>query len=267
MSQLKLPYVLLGSAPIGPIALEALEAAKYPPVLVIDDPKLPTAELVTQIEEAKPTFLLVVGFGAILKRDVLDTVAGQVLNIHPSYLPEYRGPAPVVQTILDGARETGVTLIEIDTKMDHGPIIAQERYPLHGNETPTELYEVLTRRGVHLFLENIDDYLEEGLEPLPQTDMDATFTRFVKKEDGLLHFSEPADQLERQVRAYQGWPRAYCFLDGKRLIIDTAHLEDGQLVPDQVQPEGGKPMAFQAFCVGRRQAPEAVLAEIARQNR
>jgi len=266
MSVLKLPYVFLGSAPIGPIALEALNHAQYPPVAVIDDPRMTTDELVDQILAAKPTFLLVVGFGAILKRDVLDTVAGQVLNIHPSMLPLYRGPAPVVQALLDGVRETGVSLMEIDTKMDHGPVLAQAAYPLRGNETPAELYEVLTKTGVQLFLENIDDYLEEKLDLLPQDESEASVTNMVNKEDARLSFSLPARTLERMTRAYQGWPRAYVELDGKRLIIDTAHLEVKAFIPDQVQPEGGKTMPFTDFCRGRRHTPNEVLEDIARQN-
>jgi methionyl-tRNA formyltransferase len=266
MSTEKLPYVFFGSPPIGNLALEALQAAHYPPTYSITDPKMSIDDMLTIIEEQQPTFLLVVGFGSILKRRVLDTVAGQVLNIHPSYLPEYRGPAPVVQTLLDGATETGVTLMEIDTQMDHGPILAQERLPLRGDETPEELYKVLATKGVHLFLENVDAYLNETLDLLPQNHLDATITHFVKKEDGLLQFSLPADHLERMVRAYQGWPRTWVNLGEKRLLIDKAHLENEQLVLDQVQPQDGKPMSFKAYCAGQRRSPDDVMQEIARQN-
>lgn len=204
------------------------------------------------IEQAEPTFLLVVGFGAILKRDVLDTVAGQVLNIHPSMLPEYRGPAPVVQALLDGVRETGVSLMEIDTKMDHGPVLAQERHPLRCDELPDELYQILTKRGVQLFLENIDDYLEERLTPTEQNHLEASFSHFIKKEDGRLDFSKPADELEREIRAYAGWPRSYTEWKKKRLIIDKARLSGGKLKIEKVQPEGGKVMELTDFLAGQR---------------
>lgn len=261
------PYVLLQSPPIGPIALEALVEAKYPPVGIIDDPNLSTEELITQIESFKPTFVLVVGFGKILKRDVLDIVAGQVINIHPSLLPLYRGPAPVVQTILDGVTETGVTVIEIDTKMDHGPILAQEKMPLHGNETPEELYRVLTIKGVQLFLDVIENYLNERLELLPQNDLDATVTTFIKKEDGELDFRKEPQQLEREIRAFHGWPRSWVMYKDKRLIVEKAHLEDGKLVFDLVQPENSKIMAFKAFCAGQRLNPEKLSAQITRHKK
>jgi len=258
----KHPYILFGSPPIGPIALEALQAAGYAPTYVIDDKSLSIEDQLEIIARVKPTFFLVVGFGAIIKQVILDTVAGQVLNIHPSYLPEYRGPAPVVQTILDGVQETGVTLMEIDAKMDHGPIIAQEQLTLRGNEMPEELYEVLTKKGVALFLEHIEGYLDETVEGLPQNHSEATFTHFVKKEDGRLDFSKDPVELEREIRAYHGWPRSFTTFRGKRLVVEKAHLESGNLVIDLIQPEGGKIMAPKDFANGLRISPEAFTEEL-----
>ena len=248
----RLPYVLFASPPIGPIALEALQAVNYPPVLVIDDPKLSLEEMLAAVEAVSPTFFLVVGFGAILKRDLLDTVAGQVLNIHPSLLPLYRGPAPVVGALLDGATETGVTLMEIDTKMDHGPILAQESIPLRGDELPSELYEILTRKGIQLFLEQIDAYLKEEAELLPQEHFSATVTHFVRKEDGRLDFEKDPERLEREIRAYAGWPGSWTLFRGKRLIVRTARLHEGSLQFLEVQPEAGKPMSLLEFLRGQR---------------
>jgi methionyl-tRNA formyltransferase len=258
----KIPYVFFGSPPIGPIALEALRQAHYPPVAIVDDPQLTTEQQVAIIEESRAAFILVVGYGAILRRPLLDSVAGQALNIHPSMLPEYRGPAPVVQALLDGVKETGVSLMEIDTQMDHGPVIAQERLMLAGNETPEQLYRVLTQKGVELFMEHIEKYLQEEVEPLPQNHALASFTHFVKKDDGLLDLTLPAADLERQIRAYLGWPRSWVVFQDKRLIVDKAHIENGNLRFDQVQPENGKPMTMAAFCAGVRLKPAEVYAEL-----
>jgi methionyl-tRNA formyltransferase len=254
----KLPFVFLGSPPIGPIALEALKVAHYLPVMIIDDPKLKTEQLIEIIEKAKPTFLLVVGFGAILRQAVLDTVAGQVLNIHPSYLPKYRGPAPVVEAILDGAKETGVSLMEIDQKMDHGGILAQERYRLRGDERPAELYNQLIKIGVNLFLDNLEAYLNDSLDLTVQNDYEATITHFVKKEAGLLTLDKSPVEMERMVRAYQDWPRTWFMYRDKRLLVDKAHLHSGELVLDTVQLEGSKPCSFQDFCNGHRVKPETM---------
>lgn len=253
------PYLLFGSPPIGDKAAHHLAQSSYPPAAVISDPKLTLDEQLELVYKHKAGFILVVGYGQILKQDLLDSVAGQVLNIHPSLLPVYRGPAPVVQALLDGVRETGVTLIEIDAKMDHGPILAQETYVMHGKETPEELYALLTYKGVQLFLEHIESYLNESLELLPQNDLDATYTHFVKKEDGLLDMKRPAAQLERQIRAYQGWPGSYVLIGDKRLIVHSAHMEGNQLHFDEVQPEGGKRMSFSAYCSGKRTTPTQLL--------
>src|SRR5690606_31383914 len=126
------------------------------------------------------------------------------------------------------------SLMEIDSKMDHGPVLAQESLALRGNETPAELYVLLTTRGVDLFLENIEDYLDETLEMIPQNHAEATFTHFVKKEDGRLDFAKPAETLEREIRAYQGWPRSWTELDGKRLIVHKARISGGNLIIEEV---------------------------------
>jgi methionyl-tRNA formyltransferase len=255
----KVNYLLFGSPPIGDIAAKHLLASHYPPAAVVTDTKLTLDEQLDLVEKHKAGFILVVGYGRILKQALLDSVCGQVLNIHPSLLPLYRGPAPVVQAILDGATETGVTLMEIDAEMDHGNILAQESIPLSGKETPEELYATLTYKGVQQFLENIDAYLAEELEMLPQDHTEATFTRFIKKEDGLLVPEDP-HVMERKVRAFQGWPGTWILLhDGKRLIIHSAIVREGRFEPIDVQPDGGKRMNFKAYAAGRRQKPEELL--------
>jgi methionyl-tRNA formyltransferase len=256
------PFLFLGSPPIGPVALKVLEQNHYKPAAIITDTKLTTDELINLVYEHNAGFLLVVGFGAILKQELLDSVGGQALNIHPSLLPEYRGPAPVVQTILDGVSTTGVTLMEIDAQMDHGVILAQEEHPLRGDELPDELYEILTQKGTRLFLDNIDAYLAEELDGLPQNDDEATFTRFITKEDGHLDLSDDPRVNERKVRAYQGWPGAWVLHEDKRLIIHRAHVVGETLVLDEVQPESGKKMTLEAYAAGKRVKPEEILKNL-----
>lgn len=256
----KVPYLLFGSPPIGDIAAKHLMASHYPPAAVITDTKLTIDEQIELVYKHKAGFILVVGYGKILKQALLDSVCGQVLNIHPSLLPLYRGPAPVVQTLLDGALETGVSLMEIDAEMDHGPVLAQDTIPLSGKETPAELYAILTFKGVQQFLDTIDDYLAENLDLLPQDHTEATYTRFIKKEDGLLDPHEDPATLERKVRAFQGWPGTWRELaDGKRLIIHSASVKNGRFTPEEVQPEGGKRMSLAAYALGKRVTPEALL--------
>lgn len=255
------PFLLLSGAPIGPLAEKHLRLMRAEPTAVVDT-KLTSDELIALIEQHNAAFLFVVGYGSILKRPVLDAVAGQVLNLHPSLLPLHRGPAPVVQTILDGDTTTGVTIIEIDEQMDHGPILAQEEVSVPEHARPGDLYEVLTRRGVELFLEVIEGYLEGEDEYLPQEHEEATFTHFVKKEDGRLSLQDEPELNERKVRAYTGWPTAFLEHEGKRLIIHGAQVLEGVFWPTEVQPENGKRMTFQAYCAGKRLAPATVLSQL-----
>ena len=262
----EVPYLLFGSPPIGDIAAKHLLQSKYPPAAVITDPKLSLEEQLDLVQKYKAGFILVVGYGQILKQDLLDSVAGQVLNIHPSLLPLYRGPAPVVQALLDGVTETGVSLMQIDAKMDHGPLLAQESYFMNGKETPEELYGILTYKGVQLFLANIEQYLDDTLLLEKQDDTEATYTHFIKKEDGFLDLRLSPEELERQIRAYQGWPTSWVVFDTKRLIIHSAFIRNDTLGFDEVQPEGGKRMTFAAFCAGKRLSQEKVLNDIFTSN-
>lgn len=248
------PYLLFASPPLGDIAAKLLQASFYPPAACIDDPKISLDDQLELVQKHQCAFLLVVGFGQILKPALLDSVAGQVLNIHPSLLPLYRGPAPVVQAILDGAEETGVTLIQIDAEVDHGPILAQSTYRMRGDETPAELYQLLATRGVEIFLNHIQAYLDEVLELIPQNHSLATFTHFVEKGDGLLDPTDPVEIIERKIRAYQGWPSTWFMLIGKRLLVHKAHITQGKLIIDIVQPENGKKMALADYLAGQRQS-------------
>lgn len=252
-------YLLFGSPPIGDIAAKHLLASHYPPAAVITDTKLSLDEQLDLVEKHKAGFILVVGYGRILKQALLDSVCGQVLNIHPSLLPLYRGPAPVVQALLDGVTETGVSLMEIDAEMDHGPLLAQETIPLSGKETPAELYAILTFKGVQLFLDTVDAYLAEELELTPQDHSEASYSHFIKKEDGILVPGEDPAEMERKVRAFQGWPGTWIMDGEKRLIIQSAVVRNGRFEPVEVQPEGGKVMSFASYAAGKREKPEALL--------
>jgi len=258
----EVPYLLFGSPPIGNIAAKHLQLSDYPPAAVITDTKLTLDEQLDLVQKHGAGFILVVGYGRILKQELLDSVAGQVLNIHPSLLPLYRGPAPVIQAMLDGVTETGVSLMQIDAKMDHGPLLAQETYAVNGKESSEELYNILTYKGVQLFLANIESYLDESLILQPQDDTEATYTHFIEKEDGLLDLEFPAEDLERKIRAFQGWPGTWIMVDGKRLQIHKVHIANDQLIFDEVQPEGGKRMSFTAFCAGKRVTPEQLLKQL-----
>lgn len=256
------PFLFFGSPPLGPIALDELARNGSVPTAIVDNPRLSTDEIIETIRKHKPAYILVASYGAILRQPVLDEVDGKILNIHPSLLPKYRGPAPVVQTALDGVNVTGVSVMQIDAKMDHGPLLAQETVTFSGSEPIDEMYDRLTRLGVRLLLSRLDSYLAGTADLSPQDHGAATFTHFVKKEDGLLSLAEPAETIRRKVRAYAGWPGTWFMYQGKRILVHDVDILDGKLRLCTVQPEGGKRMQFEAWTAGLRKKPAEVCREL-----
>jgi len=154
-------------------------------------------------------FGLLAAFGKIIPKDVLNKFKKGIINVHPSLLPKYRGPNPIREAILNGDKETGVTLFLLDEFVDHGPILAQEKIELNGNETYLQLEEKLGILGGQLFNKTIEKYLAGEINPLPQDDSLAIYTRKINKEDGKLDINEDYVIWDRKIRALNPWPGTY----------------------------------------------------------
>lgn len=151
---------------------------------------------------------IVADYGKIIPQAILDLFPLGCLNIHPSLLPKYRGPSPIQTAILNGDKETGVTIIKLDSQMDHGPIIASVKLTID-NLNAMELSEKLAQAGADLLIKTLPDYLSGEIKPLPQNERDATFTKILKREDGKIIWERSALEIERQIRAYFPWPGAF----------------------------------------------------------
>lgn len=193
---------------------------------------------VTEINEIisslAPDLGVLVAYGKIIPQSTLDLFPGGIVNVHPSLLPKYRGPAPIEAAILNGDSETGVSLIRLVAEMDAGPIYAQQRLKLTGAETKPDLYVRLSQIGAELLLENLSAIYEGYLTPKPQVEAEATYTKLIKKSDGRMDFGLPAEVLEQQVRAYAGWPRSAAEIHGHQVIVTRARVAkdaaDGEIV-------------------------------------
>ncbi len=188
---------------------------------------------------------VVVAYGKIIPKNVVDMFSLGLINIHPSLLPLYRGPSPIVSAILNGDTETGVSIIKIDEEMDHGPILAQEKLSLMGNESIDKLEATLAEIGGELLAKTLPEYVAGKINLHEQDHTKATFVKKIVKEDGLLDLTAPAEINYRKYRAYCNWPRTFFFKDGKRIIITSAHLENGNFVIDKIIPESGKEQHYQ----------------------
>jgi methionyl-tRNA formyltransferase len=177
---------------------------------------------------------VLVAFGKIIPQSVIDIFPKGIINIHPSLLPKYRGPTPVETAILDGADQTGVSLMALSAKMDAGAVYLQQPIELSGNETKPELAKKLLAEGVKLLSDNLGYILDGTLEPIPQDASQASYTKMLTKQDGWTDFDEPAEQIERKVRAFLGWPKTRAKIHGQEIVITKAKLakdaKDGHLV-------------------------------------
>ncbi|MCL5795059.1 MAG: methionyl-tRNA formyltransferase [Patescibacteria group bacterium] len=209
----------------------------------------------SQLSVLKPDVAVVVAYGQIIPKEILDIPKFGFVNIHPSLLPKYRGSTPIQSAILNGDAKTGVSLIKIDEKMDHGPILAQQELKLSIiNYQLSILSKKLAELGAQLLLNNLTKYLEGKITPRSQDHKKATFTKMLKKSDGQINWQEPAEIIERKIRAYNPWPGCFTYLDKKRLKILKAHLKGNKLVFDEVQMEGKKPLKWQDFKRGHKSA-------------
>ena len=157
----------------------------------------------------KPIAGVIAGFGKIIPKEIIYSFPKGILNVHPSLLPKYRGPNPIREVILNGEKETGVTIFLVDELVDHGPILRQEKIGLLGDETYLELEEKLGKLGGKALREIIIDYLEGKIKAIPQDESKATYTKKISKDDGFLSFDEGYETWQRKIRALNPWPGTY----------------------------------------------------------
>jgi methionyl-tRNA formyltransferase len=240
---------------------------------VIQPEKLREPEAMQQLREWNPDLIVVAAFGQILRRDVLDLPRYGCINVHASLLPRWRGAAPINAAILHGDPETGITIMKMDAGLDTGPILSQRSIRLTRDDTAGSVTEKLSQIGAELLIETLPDYLSGKIQPVDQPEEGTTYAPMLKKEEGRLDFTRPAEELERRIRAFNPWPGAFMDLEGALLKVHRARAEpaeaevgerliyqaqpavgtgNGILILDEVQPGGKKPMSGQSFLAGAR---------------
>jgi methionyl-tRNA formyltransferase len=184
-----------------------------------------------QLRDLAADLLVVCDYGEILRNETLATTRMGGINLHGSLLPRYRGAAPVQWAILRGEQETGNTVIQMTPGLDAGPMLGQQRVPIHPDETAGELEARLAELGAKLVLEVIGQLATGTTQPVPQDKTAATKAPRLKKDDGLIDWSQSAAQIKNQVRAMQPWPRTFTFWkrgagEPLRLNIDRVQVAD-----------------------------------------
>jgi methionyl-tRNA formyltransferase len=177
---------------------------------------------IAQLAEFKPEAIVVAAYGQLLPQAVLDIPCYGCLNIHPSLLPKYRGASPVISTILAGDEFAGVSVMRLDAGMDTGPVFTRAQVPVLANDTAESLTPRLFRLGAQLLLEVMAGLPSGKMIPEPQNDTLASYTAEITREAGKIDWQRTAVEIGRMVRAYQPWPEAYTFWQGKQITIKEA---------------------------------------------
>jgi methionyl-tRNA formyltransferase len=178
----------------------------------------------TLLEQIQPDAIVVVAYGRIIPKWMLDLPRLGCINLHGSLLPKYRGAAPIQWAVAMGEQVTGNTTMLLEEGLDTGPILLQQPTPIRPEQTSADLFEELSTQGAPLVVQTLADLADGSLKPLPQDHTQATLARILDREDGRMDFvAHTATELWNRWRGFQPWPGAFTTLEGKKLIIHKLH--------------------------------------------
>jgi len=254
----KIKIVFFGSDPWAIHVLKALEekfevlvvvtasnsaVANYFKGVVFTPNELDSDFLASRLSPLASDLFIVASYGKIIPKSILDIPKYGALNVHPSLLPRYRGPSPVPATILNGDKETGVTIIKMDAEVDHGPIISTRKISLSRQEDFTTLINKLFRVGAEALIEIIPDFVGGKVKLQQQDHKKAVYCKRMKKEDGCfdINFPPEPEKLDRMIRAYDPWPGVWTRWDNRIVKFYPG---------EKMQMEGKKILSLKDFLNG-----------------
>lgn len=194
---------------------------------VFQPEKLRNPATVEQIRELRPDLIVVVAYGQILPKSVLDIPQYGCINVHASLLPRYRGAAPIHKAVIDGEQVTGVTTMLMDAGLDTGDILVRRATEIGREETAGELHDRLALLGREAMEETLRRLCDGTLKAESQDDAKSCYAPMMKKEDGLIDWSRPAAEIHNQVRGLSPWPGAFTYWNGQLLKIGRTQAEKG----------------------------------------
>ena len=223
--------VFFGTPDFAMPVLEALKKTGHN-VSHFQSKSLKDEKVFEEFKNLKPDLCVVAAYGKILPSRYLEIPKYGFLNVHPSLLPKYRGPSPIQTAILNGDKETGVTIMVVDAEVDHGPILAQKTYNLqlttYNPQASKELFEL----GAKLLIKILPKFINGEIEVKLQEHEKATFTKMFKREDGRINWSEPAEKIYNQVRALNPEPGTWTTWKSK--VINISNVTTFNVVNPQV---------------------------------
>ena len=189
---------------------------------VIQPSSVRTVEFSNCIEKHTPDFIVVVAFGHIIPKNILNIPEIATINIHASLLPKYRGPAPIQWAIINGEKETGVTTMLMDEGLDTGDILLSSKLEIAPDDTSDTLHGRLADLGADLLIQTLNAFETGDINPISQDHSQVTYAPMLKKNDGRINWGRPANALEAFIRGMTPWPGAFTFHEKKRFKIFRA---------------------------------------------
>ncbi len=238
---------------------------------------------VEELKSLNADIMVTCAFGQILSKAIIDIAPKGIINVHGSLLPKYRGASPIQWSVLNGDKETGITIMQTEVGVDTGDILAVEKTPIGEDETAGELFDRLSEIGADLIVKTLDKIESGDITPIKQDNEKATVVKMLKKQDGAIDWSLSAQEIKNKVRGMNPWPCAFTTLNGKTLKIFSCEIsclngkigevvkadKDGLTVAcgqgsvnlKEIQLEGAKRMSYKDFLLGRRISVGDILGE------
>lgn len=198
-------------------------------ITVIQPAKAKKETFIKSVEELNLDLIVVVSFGQILPKYLLKIPKHGCINIHPSLLPKYRGPAPIQWAIINGEAETGISTVYVDERIDAGDIISQKKIPVEPSDNAITLADRMSPVSADMLLEAIDSIKLNSVQRVPQEDKRATYAPSLSREDGLVNWALPSVKIHNLIRGLIHWPGTYTYLNGEHLKICETELYSEQL--------------------------------------
>src|SRR5437762_11294623 len=240
---------------------------------ILQPARIKDRQVIEEIRALQPAVIVVMAYGQIFPRDVLEIPRIACLNLHASLLPRWRGAAPIQAAIAAGDRETGITVMYMDERLDTGDILLQRAIDIVRADTGGSLHDRLAKIAPEALLESLELLAKRSAPRIPQDNALATYASKLRREDGKIDWTDPAEAIERKIRAFDPWPGAFMEFDGRKLKVFSAVIVglcgmpgeillsekelvvaagEGALSLGEVQPEGKRRMSAAEFLRGHR---------------
>ncbi|HPN54467.1 MAG TPA: methionyl-tRNA formyltransferase [Candidatus Moranbacteria bacterium] len=267
--QIKIPIVFMGTSELSAVVLKALIEKKYNIVGVFTKPdkkigrkqeiseplvkkiaqekNIPVFQpekideaAVEQIKDLKADLIIVAAYGKILSPAVLNIPGFGCINVHASLLPKYRGPSPIQNALINGEKETGITIMLMDKGIDTGDILAQKTVLIEPGDDNLALLNKLSEVGAEMLLETIPLWIERKIQPQPQDNSKATMCQLIERNDGYVNWTDDSEDIHNRYRALAPWPGIFCYWkkDNERLRLKLVSIEKQSINPQQKHIEG-----------------------------